>query len=105
MVGIMKLNKNDKKIYGVIAGLLAPVIGFLLYGLFYSWEFNTTLAYFVEHVFFGTKSYQSPIISISLIADLGVFFLVLKYQYYKVAKGIVYALLMYAPLVIYLRFF
>lgn len=101
----MNWTKFDKKYYGLILGLLAPVIGFLLYGLFYSWEFNTTLHHFITQVFLGTKSYQSPIISLSLIADLGVFFLALKIKCNKMAQGVVYALMAYAPIVIYLRFF
>lgn len=101
----MNWTKFDKKSIGLLIGVLAPVLGFLLYGLFYSWEFNTSLSYFINTVFLGTKSYQSPIISLSLIADLGVFFLALKVKCNKTAQGIVYALMLYAPVVIYLRFF
>lgn len=101
----MNWTKFDKKRIGLLIGVLAPVLGFLLYGLFYSWEFNTSLSYFTNNVFLGTKSYQSPIISLSLIADLGVFFLMLKVKCNKAAQGVVYALMLYTPVVIYLRFF
>jgi hypothetical protein len=101
----MTWNKFDHKLLGVVLGLLGPFLGFLLYGLYYSWEFNSTLSHFINNVFLGTKSYQSPIISLSLIADLGIFFLALKWKLNTTAKGVVYALLIYVPIVIYLRFF
>lgn len=97
-----RLNKVS---FGIIVGVIAPFFGFLIYGLYYTWEFQQPMSYFIKTVFLGTKSYQSPIISLSLLADLAVFFFFLRKNWNKAAKGVVFALLMYVPLVIYLRFF
>lgn len=101
----MNLTRINNTWFGFTLGVIAPVFGFLLYGLYYSWQYNATVSYFINSVFLGTPSYQSPIISLSLIADLGVFFLLLRFKYNKAAQGVVYALLAYVPLVVYLRFF
>lgn len=100
----MKPKKNDSLPLGLIIGLIAPVLGFIIYGLLWSWYFNKTFSYFVYDVFLGIPAFQSSIVALSLIFNLIPFFIFLRKERYKSGRGVLLALFIYVPVVLYLRF-
>ena len=101
----MKPNRLDKMWIGVLIGLILPVFGFLIYGWYWSWKFFRPFSYFVNDVFIGTPTFRSAILSLSLLINLIPFFIFLRTERYKSARGVVAAVFLYVPFVIYYRFY
>lgn len=100
----MKSKRRDSLKVGLIIGLFAPVIGFIIYGLYWSWNFNRTLGYFYEDLFIGTPAYRSSILSLSILINLIPFFIFIRKEKYQTARGVLLAVFVYVPFVIYFKF-
>ena len=89
---------------GIIAGLLAPVLGFLLYGLIYVHGIHpgNDLAWFVNDLFLGTPQFQSKILSLALIADVPLFFWFDRKGWNRAMRGVIGAMLLYGIVIIVL---
>ncbi len=89
---------------GLVAGLLAPIIGFLVYGSIYVNMIrpHLDLPYFVQEIFLNTRRYQAPIISLSLIANLPLFFLFDRFDRHKSMRGVITATFLYGIVVVVL---
>jgi len=105
MPGIMKMKKYDTLPLGAVIGVFAPVIGFILYGFFWSYYFGKTLSYFINDIFLGVPTFQSSILTLSLIINLVPFFIFIRTERYKSARGVLLAIFIYVPVVLYLRFY
>ncbi|SRR5690554_4314039 len=99
-----KRKKYDSLPVGMLVGLVAPFAGFLIYGWFWSMYYHRSMKYFIEQVFLGMPQNQSPIITLSLIINLLPFFIFLRLKRYRTAQGVVAALFLYVPVVLYLKF-
>lgn len=100
----MKPKRFDKTWIGILIGLILPVFGFLIYGWYWSWKFFRPFSYFVNDVFIGTPTFRSSILSLSLLINLVPFFIFLRTDRYKSARGVIAAVFLYVPFVIYYRF-
>ncbi len=91
---------------GLILGLLAPVLGFLAYGLIYTTAIRPWLdmRFFVQDMFLGTAQYRAPILSLSLIADAFLFFWFDRRARYQAMRGVIGAMLLYAVVIIIFLF-
>jgi hypothetical protein len=98
---LKKRHPLDKLLYGTIAGILGPLIGFVIYYilLFSHLDFLA----FIE-TFMKFQNMQSPIISISLIFNLVLLYGVFRYNLTEFGRGIVLATFLYVPLVFILKF-
>ncbi|MGB3948594.1 MAG: hypothetical protein WBM13_11465 [Bacteroidia bacterium] len=91
----------DKFWTGVICGLLAPALTFVSYYLI---NFkNMPVHRFIAHLQFG-KTYTS-IVTLCLLANLGVFYLFIWREKYNAARGVLGATFIWAAFVMYLKFF
>jgi hypothetical protein len=97
--------KYDNMMLGIAAGMVSPVLGFLLYGLFWAYYNHRSFSYFVNDIFINTPAFQSSIVSLSLLINLLPFFIFLRKERYQSARGVLAALFIYVPFVIYLRFY
>ena len=97
--------KYDNLPLGLGLGLVSPVVGFVAYGFLWSIYFDKAFSYFVEGIFLGGKDFQSSIVALSLIFTLVPFFVFLRSDRYVSGRGVLMALFIYVPLVLYLRFF
>ena len=95
----------DKLSIGVLVGLIGGVIGFLIYGTYYSISHNVEFTDFVNRVFLGNKILRAPILSLSILFNLIPFYLFLNKKYYKGARGIMLSIFIYAIVIVYYRFF
>lgn len=94
-------NIPDRLWMGLIAGLLAPTIGI---ALFYASNFST--ADFSE--FFRVSVEEkllSPLLSLCVVINLGVFYGFIHLEKYMSARGIILATFMYGLAIVVLKFF
>jgi hypothetical protein len=96
----------DKQVLGVALGLLAPVLGFFAYAAIYTYYIrpHMDLQFFVEEMFLGTRTYQAPILSLSLLANLALFFLLDRFSLPKAMRGVILATFIYAVAIVVLSF-
>jgi len=94
--------KFDRFGVGILIGVLGAVAGFYLFGLIWSYQNNTSVAYFVNEIFLGTSFFQDKIVTMSMLFDAILFALFLKWRLYNICKGIIAVLLLSVPVVIYL---
>ena len=100
------INKNwDKMGVGVTIGLLGGCIGFIFYGLYYSYSHHVDFMDFVNRVFLGNKILRAPILSISILFNLLPFYILLNKKYYRGARGVMLSIFIYAIAIVYYRFF
>jgi hypothetical protein len=97
--------KYDSMSFGLLIGLISPAVGFVIYGLLWSAYFQKPFGHFVNNIFLGVEAFQSSIVALSLIFNLVPFFIFLRSDRYLSGRGVLLALFIYVPLVIYLRFF
>ncbi|MCB0763896.1 MAG: hypothetical protein R2815_01130 [Flavobacteriales bacterium] len=92
----------DKVALGFVVGLLFPVVGFFLYASIYVTIIRPHLdvGYFVNDLFLGTSRYRSPVLSLSLLANLGPFFWFDRLDLPRAMRGVILASFLYAVLIV-----
>jgi hypothetical protein len=101
----MKRSKWDVLWVGLVAGLLSPVLGFVVFGALWTYYNGFRFSYFVNDIFLNKPEFQSAILSVSLLMNLAPFFFAIQKHQYYFARGVLMALFIYVPVVIYLRFY
>jgi hypothetical protein len=97
---------RDSQVIGVIIGFLAPALGFVAYALIYTHYIRPHLSFdfFVQDMFLGTREYQSPILSLSMIALVPFFFYFNHQNKPRIMKGMLTAMFILAALIVVLWF-
>lgn len=88
---------------GIIFGIIGPFIGFWIFYLMQFSDRKSPMGYI--ELFLTVNEIQSKILSLSLIFNLALFFILLKFDFRSAALGILYATFLYIPVVLYLKFF
>lgn len=101
----MKVKKHDDQKLGLLIGALSPVVGFFIYGAGWAWYFAKPFSYFLYDVFLAVPAWRSSIITLSLVFNLVPFFFFIRTNRNKTARGILLAVFLYIPFVVYFRFF
>ena len=86
-------------IKGVLLGIIAPIIAFIVYVVFIKEE---TLENFINN--FVTYRNLPAIISLSLLINLALFFLKLKFNKDEQSRGILFSTLLYGVVIVILKF-
>lgn len=94
----------DSQLTGMVAGLLMPFAGFFIYGLIHTnlVRPHLDLTFFIHDLFLGTRRFQAPILSLSLIANLPLFFLFDRMDMYKAMRGVITATLIHGVVIVVL---
>jgi hypothetical protein len=95
-------SKFDRVWVGMLVGILGALLGFGIFGLIWAQVNNTDFTFFVEEIFLGMSFYQDKIVTISMLVDVILFAIFLKYHYYRLCKGLVAVMLISVPFIIYL---
>jgi hypothetical protein len=92
----------DRFSTGFILGLIAPVFGLLGYGTIYVTALHPEydLAWFVTDLFLGTPALRAPVLSLSLIADAILFFVLDTRDLYKAMRGVIGAMFLYGAVIL-----
>ena len=91
---------------GVLLGLVAPLLGFFGYAAIYVGAIRPHLdiPFFVNDLFLGTREYQAPVLTLSLFANLALFFTLDRWSLYKAMRGVIGATFVYAVAIVLLLF-
>lgn len=101
-----KLERYDRVTWGLLGALIGSVLSFfLLFLITYLRGQAYDLSYFFYRIFLGTRDYTSSVLSFSLILDVPLFFLALRWDLEKFAKGVLMLFFIFIPFIIYFRFF
>lgn len=94
--------RADRFAIGVILGLLAPAVGFLLYSLLIVGVVRTdlTLRYFIVDMILGLKRNLAPALSLSLFADVGLFFWFDRRDQHKAMRGVIAAMFLWGIVIV-----
>lgn len=100
----MAAERGDSRWVGLLLGLVAPILGFFAYGLIYTgWiRPHLDLDYYIHDLFLGTRRYQAPILSLSLIAEVPVFFLLDRLGWQHAMRGLITAMFLYGIAIVVL---
>ncbi len=90
----------DRMWFGIIAGIIGPFIGFVVYYMIN--YFENEFWSFVD-MLLRTGIYV-PVLKLSLVANLLVFFIFIWLNKNRSAKGVIAATLCYAFFIVYLSF-
>ena len=86
-------------IKGVLLGIIAPIIACIFYVVFIK---EKTLENFINH--FVTDRNLPSIISLSLLINLALFFLKLKFNKDEQSRGILFSTFLYGVIIVILKF-
>jgi hypothetical protein len=92
--------KKDSKLTGFIGGLIAPCIGLYVYYLI-SFRYMSFRSFLVRITEVGLLS---GVLSLSLIANLVLFFWFIRIKADNSSYGVIGATFMYGLLIVYLKF-
>jgi hypothetical protein len=94
-------NKLDNFWLGVLLGLLAPSIGILIfYFVNYSLQ---DISSFLELAV--KEKMLSPLLSLCVVINLGVFYIFIHFEKYLTARGIILSTFSYGLAIVVLKFF
>ncbi len=94
-------SKYDAPLVGLLFGLVVPLIGLVVF-----YKFNFKTLDFTEFMEFVNRKDKMPqLISLSVVANLGVFFIFIWKKFYYSAKGVIMATFIYTIVVLILKYF
>ena len=99
---LRKLTKDH--FIGMLLGLITPLFVAPLVLLFLSWVQNYYYS-ILWYKFAHNTPYRIRIITLSIIVNLIWFYLFLNKEKYNKAKGVIIGTLIFAPYIIYIKFF
>jgi hypothetical protein len=94
--------RGDTLALGFVLGLFVPFIGFFAYCLFIVTILRPELelGFFLRGMIFGIKSNIAPALSLSLLADAGLFFWFDRRRWLKAMRGVISAMFVHGVLII-----
>ena len=95
------ISKYNRLIFGLIPGIIIPVITIFIFSLFKSGA--TDFVSYVEFVI--SISMLSNILSLCALPNLAIFYFFLNKEYYYSVRGVIFATLIWALLVVITRYF
>ena len=90
----VKKGKLDTFAYGVAAGILGAAVGFVVFG--------QTFSRFVETLVQGTEIFHDKLVTVSILFDVILFFVMIRQDYYNFCKGLLAVVIVSVPVAIYL---
>lgn len=101
MPGTMRF---DKPAFGFLLGLLAPMAGLLAYSVFAVTVLRPELEldFLLRRMLFGIRGNIAPVLSLSLLADVVLFFVLDRRRMLKAMRGVIGAMLLYGAVIVLL---
>ena len=89
---------------GVVAGLIAPMLGLFLYSVLTVTVLRPELelGFFLRGMVFGIRGNIAPVLSLSLLADVVLFFAFDQKRMLNAMRGVIGAMLVYGVVIVLL---
>lgn len=101
-MGNQMKKRFDTFLFGVLAAVLGAALGFFLFGLFIA-EFNgVSFGRFLETLVNGTDYFHDKLVTVSILFDVILFFVMIRKEYYHFCKGILAVVILSVPVAVYL---
>ncbi|MEO8733146.1 MAG: hypothetical protein ABI373_02320 [Flavobacteriales bacterium] len=96
--------RSDNVRFGLIMGILIPLIGLLGYSIFVVTVLRPQLelGFFLNNMIFGIRGNIAPTLSLSLLADVVLFFWFDHRRMLKAMRGVIGAMLVYGVVIVVL---
>lgn len=88
---------------GVGLGLLGALLGLVLLTAWWHFQTGDSMAFFLRDVFWNGGLYQDSIVSVSVLADVILFYALLRLKRERLARGVMVVVLAAVPVVIWLQ--
>ncbi|HRN37295.1 MAG TPA: hypothetical protein PLV70_11155 [Flavobacteriales bacterium] len=94
----------DKVAYGYILGIITPIAGLLAYSAFAVTVLRPELEldFLLREMLFGIRGNIAPTLSLSVLADAGLFFAFDRWRMLKAMRGVIGAMLTYGAVIVLL---
>ncbi len=94
----------DKVQVGLVAGLVAPLLGLFIYSVLTVTVFHPQLelGFFLRRMVFGIRGNIAPVLSLCLLADVVLFFAFDQKRMLKAMRGVIAAMLVYGAVIVLL---
>jgi hypothetical protein len=79
---------------GILLGFIGDVIGFVLYGLVFSWMNGVSFGHFYQKIFLDTELFRSQILTGALIVNILMFYILMRRRMDDLNKGVLIAILL-----------
>lgn len=79
---------------GILLGFIGDIIGFVLYGLVFSWLKGVTFGFFYQKIFLETELFRSQILTGALIVNILMFYILMRRRLDDLNKGVLIAILL-----------
>ncbi len=101
-----RIQRFDSVQWGVLGGLIGSVLSFLLlFWITYMRGQAPGLSDFFFEKFVNTRDLTWRILSFCLVLDVPIFFLALRWDLERFAKGVLFVFFIFLPFIVYFRFF
>jgi len=96
--------RSDNLRFGLILGLIIPLVGLLGYSVFVVTVLRPELelGFFLNNMIFGIRGNIPPILSLSLLSDVVLFFWFDHRRMLKAMRGVIGAMLVYGVVIVVL---
>lgn len=87
---------------GILLGFIGDVIGFVLYGLVFSWMNGVSFGYFYQ-IFLDQEILRSQILTGALIVNILMFYILMRRRMDDLNKGVLIAILLTVIGIVYYK--
>jgi hypothetical protein len=91
----------DTTLAGLGIGMVGMVIGFLLLAIVWALLNKMSVSYFIEKIFLSTDLFKDKILTVSVLFNVFIFYISNRAEYYRTSRGILLAVLLVVPFIIY----
>jgi len=94
--------KYNNFLLGALIGALLPIFFMFCYWM-WSYRFMDFIPHFFRYLMMGKV--LAPVLSLSVVPNLGAFFLFLNKERYKTGRGIILSTIIYGCIIMYLKIY
>ncbi|MFM1932109.1 MAG: hypothetical protein RL226_1412 [Bacteroidota bacterium] len=91
----------DKFWFGIVFGILNSFLGFFLFAYIWSLVYNEHIKTFIYDAFLNTDLFKDKIITVSVIFNVFVFYFFMRWEYYRLCKGLLTVIILAIPFIVY----
>lgn len=101
-MGVVRKNKFDHILWGIATGIVGAAVGFFLFGMFIASVQDVTFGRFIETLVEGTDTFHDKLVTVSILIDVILFFIMIRKDYYEFCKGLLAVVIIAVPIAVYL---